>query len=63
MPAKKSDEDDVFPQAAFGCTMEEIAKEFGVTRSAASQMCAAAYKAFRKELFKRLIEKDDIIPD
>lgn len=61
MPTKKTDDEDAFPQIAFGCTMEEIAQEFGVSRSAASQMCASAYKAFRRELFKRLIEKDDLL--
>jgi hypothetical protein len=45
----------------FACTIDEIAKEFGVSRPAASQMCAAAYKAFRRELFKRLIEKEDLL--
>jgi predicted transcriptional regulator len=45
----------------FACTIDEIAKELGVSRPAASQICAAAYKAFRRELFKRMIEKDDLL--
>lgn len=47
----------------YACTLDEIAAEFGVSRQRAADMCRNAYRSFRRELFKRLIEKNDIIPD
>lgn len=61
MPKPEKPKDNRFEYGDFGATMEEIAIEFGVTNSAASQMCAQAYIKFRKELIRRMIEKDDLL--
>lgn len=57
---KRRDEDDGIAYNEYHSSMEEIAVEFGVSRSMASQMCSRAFDKFRKELIKRMIEKDDL---
>jgi transcriptional regulator with XRE-family HTH domain len=52
---------DFVSDRAYNLTMQEIADELGVSRQMATNICNSAFKSFRRELFKRLIEREDLL--
>lgn len=55
------DEPEGTPREVYHSTYDEIAKELGVSRVRAGQILENAFKSFRRELFKRAYDKDDLI--
>ena len=61
MTAPKNPDDELGKHEAFNCSLDEIAKEIGVSRPTVSKIIDSALKKIRGELFKRGLEKDDIL--
>jgi DNA-directed RNA polymerase specialized sigma24 family protein len=61
MSEPKNPPEDAWRRENFEATHDEIAEELGISRVRAHYEIARAYKSFRRELFKRGIDIEDVI--
>ena len=61
MTRPKNPDDELGKHEAYLYSLDEIAAEIGVSRPQVSNIINIALKKIKRELFKRGIEKDDII--
>jgi DNA-directed RNA polymerase specialized sigma subunit len=61
MKKPKISEDELVKPDQYNYTLEEIAAEVGISRPQVSNIIERALGKIRRELFRRAIEKDDII--
>ena len=61
MTRPKNPDDELGKHEAYLHSLDEIAAEIGVSRPQVSNIINIALKKIKRELFKRGIEKDDII--
>jgi len=61
MKKPKISEEEIIKSDLYHHTLDEVAAEIGVSRQHVAKIIDGALKKIRRELFKRGLEKDDIL--